>query len=78
MSAPRKNHLQSKMPTYYLLVGMVFLLVNFGYVFGRLGRSEVDIISPVLLSVSGIVGFFLLRWIRKRLIEMDRREEHTR
>lgn len=66
------------MPTYYLLVAMVFMLVNFGYAFDRLGRSDVDVISPVLLIVSGLVGFFLLRWIRKRLIEMDRREEQTR
>ncbi len=65
------------MPTYYFLVAMVFMLVNFGYAFDRLGRSKVDVINPVLLIASGLVGFVLLRWIRKRLIEMDRREEQT-
>jgi hypothetical protein len=74
MSTSRKDHLRSKMPTYYLLIGLIFLLVNFGYAFGRLGRGEKEVVSPTLLVASGLAAFFLLRWIRKRLIEMDRRD----
>jgi len=66
------------MPTYYLLIGLVFLLVNFGYAFGRLGRGEVDVVSPTLLVASVLAAFFLIRWIRKKLIAMDRREEEGR
>ena len=62
------------MPTYYLVIGLIFLLVNFGFLFGQLGRGKTEVISPTLLVASGLAAFSLLRWIRKRLIEMDRRD----
>ena len=66
------------MPTYYFLVSLVFLLVNFGYAFARLGDGEERFVSPILVIVSALSGFILLRWIRRRLIAMDRREDQPR
>jgi hypothetical protein len=62
------------MPGFYRLIGLIFFLTNFGYVLASLEDPEGGFVSPVLLVVSGLISFLFLWWIRKRLIEMDRRE----
>ena len=72
MSAHRKNHLRSKMPPCCLLIGLVFVLVHFGYAFGQPGHGEEKVVGPTLLIISGLVGILFSRWIRGRSVAMDR------
>jgi lipoprotein signal peptidase len=54
------------MYTYYFLFTLIFLLINFGYAFGRLGNGHEKVISVPLLVLSALVCSTCLLWIRKR------------
>jgi hypothetical protein len=55
------------MYTYYFLFSLLFILVNFGYAFGQLGRGSKHVFSVPLLIVSAVVCIGSLVLIRRRI-----------
>lgn len=54
------------MHKYYLFFSMLFLLINFGYAFKRLGQERTDVVSIPLLLLSIAICVSGLVWTHKR------------
>ena len=55
------------MSTYYFLLSLLVLLVNFGYAFARLGVGNRPLFSAPLIIGSLVVAVVCLRLIRRKL-----------